>query len=472
MSTESKPTPAFKKDVVSRKKTASYTMGPLIDQITVISYNALIFYYYEVELGLATALVGLSFVIFAIWNMINDPLIGYLTDKPMPWSKKYGLRTPWIIFGAIGLIICYYLLFAVPNVGDVKSNPWPLFWYMIIISCLFDTFYTLFNTHWIGGFSNIFRTKEERRKGSTILTMAVIVGSFFFLGLLIPFTIVFGDPSSYIRYALIISITSVIALVIFIPGIYENEFVKKRYLQIYEFLEAQRMPFFQFLKTTFKQKNFVVFLIVWTLVLAANTLAQISTLYFLREVLKLDLQVLAYTQFVFLITYIPSLIIWSKYAKKTEHVNLMIIGLILTTILRTLAMGITNLTQIIIIQACSGVAAAAMSCMLLSLIADTNDEVVDACGRHVEASLGGIRTFFYRISYLVAGAIIAGVHLATGYVSGASEQTELAQFGIRLHYTGIGAIFSLIATILMIKFYDLKGEKKALLAASLVKKRL
>ncbi len=471
MSTESKPTPTFKKDVVSRKKTAAYTMGPLIDTITSFSYNALIFYYYEVELGLATALVGLSFVIFAIWNMINDPLIGYLTDKPMPWSKKYGLRTPWIIFGGIGLIICYYFLFAVPDI-DPKTDPWPLFWYMIIISCLFDTFFTLFNIHWIGGFANIFRTKEERRKGSTLLTMFVIFGQFFFLGILIPFTIVFGDPKSYIRYALIVSIACAISLVIFIPGIYENEFVKKRYLQIYEFLETQRMPYFQFLKTTVKQKNFVVFLIVWTLVTTSNTLQQISSLYFLKEVLKLDIQVLAYTQLVFLITFIPSIIIWSKVAKKTEHVNLMIIGLILVTILRTIAMGITNLTQIIIIQACSGVSAAALVCMLLSVMSDTNDEVVDACGRHVEASLGGVRAFFIRISYLVAGLIIAGVHLATGYVSGASEQTELAQFGIRLHYTGISAIFTLIAAILMIKFYDLKGEKKDQLAASLVKKRL
>ena len=222
---------------VSFKKLISFSFGYLLVFFFLGQFNTYVFYYYEVELGLATALVGLSFVIFAIWNMINDPLIGYLTDKPMPWSKKYGLRTPWIIIGGIGLIVCFYLLFMVPDVGDVKSNPWPLFWYMIIISCLFDTFFTLFNIHWVGGFANIFRTKEERRKGSTLLTMTAIFGRFFFLGILLPFTIVFGDPKSYIRYTLIISIACSISLVIFIPGIYENEFVKKRYLQIYEFLQ-------------------------------------------------------------------------------------------------------------------------------------------------------------------------------------------------------------------------------------------
>ncbi|TFF89669.1 MAG: hypothetical protein EU548_06945 [Promethearchaeota archaeon] len=52
-------------------------------------------------------------------------LTGFLTDKPMRWSKKYGLRTPWIISGIILTIVSYYFLFAVPNFGGVKFNPWP-----------------------------------------------------------------------------------------------------------------------------------------------------------------------------------------------------------------------------------------------------------------------------------------------------------------------------------------------------------
>ncbi|MHA1257802.1 MAG: hypothetical protein ACTSPS_19640 [Promethearchaeota archaeon] len=56
----------------SRKKMLSYSMGWFIDNLVIASYGVLIFYYYEVEIGLATALVGISFVIYAIWNMVND----------------------------------------------------------------------------------------------------------------------------------------------------------------------------------------------------------------------------------------------------------------------------------------------------------------------------------------------------------------------------------------------------------------
>ncbi len=105
MSTENNKTPEFKKDVVSTGKIASYTMGPLMSAFLEGTMAILVYYYYEVEIGLATYLVGISIIIYALWNMINDPLIGYLTDKPMRWSKKYGMRTPWIILGAIITII-------------------------------------------------------------------------------------------------------------------------------------------------------------------------------------------------------------------------------------------------------------------------------------------------------------------------------------------------------------------------------
>ena len=143
----------------SRKKMVSYSMGWFIDNLVIASYGVLIFYYYEVEIGLATALVGISFVIYAIWNMVNDPLVGFLTDKPMRWSKKWGLRKPWIIFGGLLTALTYLLLYTPPNV-DVQANPWPVFWYMVIITCLFDTFYSIYTTHYIGGFTNIFRTQE------------------------------------------------------------------------------------------------------------------------------------------------------------------------------------------------------------------------------------------------------------------------------------------------------------------------
>ena len=472
MSTEEKPAPVFKKDVITMKKTVSFSMGFFISSSLVTFYNMLVLYYYEVELGLATALVGLSFAIYAVWNMINDPLFGYLTDRPMRWSKKYGLRTPWVLFGAIGIIISFYLLFAVPDFGDVKSNPWPLFWYMIIITCIYDTFYTIFTTHYYGGFANIFRTPEERRKGSTIGYMVGLGVRTAVMGLLMPTIIIQGDPSSYVRFSLVLAIILGIALVLMVPGVYENEFVKKRYFQIYEYLEAIRLPYFKFLKTTFKQKNYMTLLICYTLWTTAQLLAMFSIFFLINDVLKFDLSVLIYMALGNLLAFFPSMVIWTKIAKKVDHSKVLACGMITTGFTMVQALFVTTVLGFFIMNVFAGIGLAAGWCVQMSVTSDALDEVNLACGRHVEAGLIGIQNFFLRSGFLTAALIIAAVHIATGYVPGASEQTELAKIGVRIHFGLFSSIFCWLAAFMMFKFYDLRGEKKEAQMAALKKKGL
>ena len=142
------------------------------------------------------------------------------------------------------------------------------------------------------------------------------------------------------------------------------------------------------------------------------------------------------------------------------------------TVAFSFALWMTTLTHLIIFTIFWGISMAAFSSVIFAVIADTNDEVVNAAGRHIEATLMGIRAFFTRVAYLVTGVIIATVHIATGYVPGAATQTDLAIIGVRIHTGLFPALFVLIAAILMLKFYDLKGEKKDQLAASIREKGL
>jgi len=70
-------------EIASTGKMISYAMGYVIINYFLYGGFALVFYFWEVEVGLSVLYVGLAMVIFAIWNMINDPLLGYLTDRPL-----------------------------------------------------------------------------------------------------------------------------------------------------------------------------------------------------------------------------------------------------------------------------------------------------------------------------------------------------------------------------------------------------
>ena len=65
----------------STKKMISFSFGYLLVFAMISQFNTWVFYYYEVEIGLSVVLLGIAFVIFAVWNMINDLLLGYLIDR-------------------------------------------------------------------------------------------------------------------------------------------------------------------------------------------------------------------------------------------------------------------------------------------------------------------------------------------------------------------------------------------------------
>ena len=112
--------------IASNKKMMSFSFGFILTLYLIIAYNSLIFYFYEVEVGLNVELVSLAIVIFTIYIIICNPILGYLTDKPFKWSKKWGFRTPWVITAAIPTLIFYMLLYLPPNI-NAKTNPWPIF---------------------------------------------------------------------------------------------------------------------------------------------------------------------------------------------------------------------------------------------------------------------------------------------------------------------------------------------------------
>ena len=103
-----------------------------------IAFGAYVFYFYEVEIGLNSWLVAIGFILYAIWNAVNDPLVGYICDRPFSFTKKWGRRFPWIISLIVPSILTYVLLFAPPDV-DPKEDQGILFAWLVFTTCLFDT---------------------------------------------------------------------------------------------------------------------------------------------------------------------------------------------------------------------------------------------------------------------------------------------------------------------------------------------
>jgi sugar (Glycoside-Pentoside-Hexuronide) transporter len=109
-------------------------LGPAITANISVFYGLL---FLTNAAGLDPRLAGSVLMVGKIWDAINDPIVGVLSDRTVhPWGRRY----PWMVFGAVPFGILFFLQWIVPG-----TNQWFLFWYYVIIGILFNTAYTAVN---------------------------------------------------------------------------------------------------------------------------------------------------------------------------------------------------------------------------------------------------------------------------------------------------------------------------------------
>ena len=125
-----------KEDKVSIKQKVGYAMGAMATNVAINSVANLTGLIYNVGLGLSPVLTGVAQGIPRLWDAISDPLIGNLSDNT---RTKYGRRIPYIFVGCIAMGITYWLFWMAP----CGWNEYATFGYLVIMSLLFYTAYTL-----------------------------------------------------------------------------------------------------------------------------------------------------------------------------------------------------------------------------------------------------------------------------------------------------------------------------------------
>jgi len=450
-------------EVASTKKMVSYAFGWVLSVHLIVAFDSYIFYFYEVEVGLPILLVSLAIVIFTLWTIIISPILGYLTDRPFKWSKKYGFRTPWIVLSAIPALLLYILVYIPPDI-DVKSNPWPVFWYFVLISCIFEALFSVYRQHYSGIYPMLFRQDAERKK-SAVITFLISNPIILLLSLFPIYFIVYGDRSTFIFTALITAGILAVCLALTIPGITESKEMKQKFFQGYH-ASVEKIPFLKVCGITIKSKNFMVSLISFAFAYVAMMLYVASYIYFFKDVLELPLTSALAPVLGGFIAMTISMPLWNRLSRKHDHARIYIIGLILSAITHLPFLWITTVEEYTIVSIFRGVATSCFMFMLQPISADVYDEITLKCERHLEATLHGLRNIIFRSSAIFIAIILGWIHIATMYNPNPdAKQPPMAVWGIRVHTGLIPAILFFLSFCIML-FYDMTGEK------SLITKKL
>jgi len=455
-------------EVASTRKMASYGFGYIIVNYLLLYGLASMDFFYRRVIGLSGELILISMIIFAVWNMINDPLLGYLTDKPLKWTKKWGLRAPWIVLMTVPMLIFFILIWTAPvAIGDGMNS----FLYMIIIVCVFDFFFSIYNDHLYGGFTNQFPSKFERRKSFMLMTVMLFT-TLIILQVVQSLILEAGETTQ--QPYIINSIVMVIILCIFaIPtikyGIGESEEMKSMFIEKYK--SAEKASFIEVTKTALKTKNFQVSLLGYTVQVTATTLWNAAQLYFFVDVYGVGIGAQRIPLLLSIIAAIASIPFWSNFTRKgnfkrTYWIAFLLHGLsyIPFVFLMGLPFGSpTLITLHTVFLFINNIFFAGEVTMLMPVAADTYDEVALKLGKRSDATFVGIRNFFFRIAFLVQAIVFFIVLTAVNYIPDQPLGTDpgsTVRMGILVMGALIPSILFIVMSQIFRKYYTLEGKEK------------
>ncbi len=84
----------------NRLKDLFYSFGNFSGGIVNYAMMTWYMFFYVDRLGLSPKYYGIAMTIYGVWNAINDPLMGVLSDKTV---SRWGRRKPYMLFGAVPL---------------------------------------------------------------------------------------------------------------------------------------------------------------------------------------------------------------------------------------------------------------------------------------------------------------------------------------------------------------------------------
>ncbi len=179
----SSPSDVPRREKLSFATKLAYGAGDLGPAITAnIGVFFALFFFTNVA-GLSAGLAGSILMIGKIWDAVNDPMVGVLSDRT---SSPWGRRLPWMLYGAVPFGIFFFLQWVVPPLTQ-----WGLFWYYVIIAIFFNSFYTAVNLPYTALTPELTQDYDERTSlnsfrftfsiGGSILSLFLALGVFSLL---------------------------------------------------------------------------------------------------------------------------------------------------------------------------------------------------------------------------------------------------------------------------------------------------
>ena len=199
-------------------------LGPAMAGSTIIFFQLV---FLTDVAGMNPALAGSILLIARIWDAVNDPLIGWLSDHTRtPWGR----RLPWMVVSAVPFSGFFLLFWLVPDFTGPEAQ-WQHFGYYLVVAVLYSTFSTSLGLPHSSLTAELSRDYDERSRLTAYRMGFSLAGS---VGGLVVALIVFRflkDAPKTIQYAVFggtVAIIGLISVMFFLAGIWNIAIARDR----------------------------------------------------------------------------------------------------------------------------------------------------------------------------------------------------------------------------------------------------
>ncbi|HVM71668.1 MAG TPA: MFS transporter [Anaerolineales bacterium] len=413
-----------------------YGIGDLGNAVVNSAIQFFLMKFYTDGALILPALAGNALLIGKIWDAINDPLFGWLTDKT---KSRFGKRRVFMIFGAIPLAIAVALLWYVPPVNRIWTFVWIALTFM-----LFDTIWTLTNVPYYALTSELTDDYDERSSLTTVrMVMAVPA---YLLGAAVTPAIVglFAlQRTGYGFIGILYGVICAVVLLISASGFRERKVA----------VESKPEPNpFKSMGAALRNKPFVWLCAVYLTVNLSFAFIKILMAYYIEYQLLMKSQT-TLVMGLMLICVTISLPFWQWLSRRIDkgpaYAIGMGVGALAVLITFFLPHGATPLIYLVSVLA--GFGFSSNWIFPWAMVADVGDYDRLETGQQRSGMYYGVWGLATKLSEALALAAVGWILTGFGYVANVA-QTPHALLGIRLFFGLVPAIFIFIALPFLYKY--------------------
>ena len=409
-------------------------------------YAALLTIFYQDYLGLTASWIGIAATAYAIWNAINDPLFGYITDNT---RSRLGRRIPYMRFTAPFLALTFIMVWFAPPKGSQIT----LFAWMLASMLLYDTAYTIIGLVYSALLPEVSESDAERNDLQISSSLFGLLGTM--LGFVIPDMVRPKTGSvSFLPLQTAMIVVAIVAMLLIIATTLK---VKERP----EFTKVDKpLKVMEAVKYTFSNRAFLILVAANFMSILMQSLLLGSLFYLADYVMQVSTMILLVCIFVPLIIGVPLTTLFRRRfgVVGAQQVLLIFAGIGLTSV----AFLPNSLIPLGLILAGFGLSGPqTLTNVLFAQVAD-EDELKSGVRR--EGAFFGVNALLTKPAQSIAIALTPIILEASHFVTRQSNQGEIflnqpssALFGIKV-LIGLIPGLAMFLGALLLTLYPLRGE--------------